>query len=83
MGVTRFRTLREAEEALWRPPGDRASLRVAASLYALARRLCRVRPPRGVHRYVAIEEANRAREEWEGLTARAGGTRRPPSAGHR
>lgn len=80
MGVTRFRTLREAEEALWRAPGDRASLRVAASLYALARRLCRVRPPRGVRRYGTVEEANRAREEWESCTARAGRTRRPHRA---
>jgi hypothetical protein len=65
MGVTRFRTFREAEEALWRAPGDPASLRVAATLYALARRLCRFQPPRGVQRYRTVDEANLAREKWE------------------
>jgi hypothetical protein len=61
MGVTRYRTFREAEEALWCQPGDPLSLQIASSLFALVRRLRANAPPCGVQRYRTLEEAERAR----------------------
>lgn len=65
MGVTRFRTFQEAEEALWREPGDPATLRVVSGLLRFARRLGPSGAPRGVRKYRTVEDADRDRQAWE------------------
>ncbi len=61
MPVSRFRTLEDAEAALWRRPGDPRALRVAASLLAFAVKHGLVSPIKGVRRYRTLAEADRDR----------------------
>lgn len=65
MPVQKFRTLEEAEEALWREPFDRDNLRIASSVTTLAMRLARVRLPKGLFKYRSLDDADRGRQRWE------------------
>lgn len=65
MPVQKYKTFDEAEEALWRSPGDPANLRIAAALRRFGRRILPVRFLSGVQKYRSTDEANRAREAWE------------------
>lgn len=66
MPVQKFRSLDEAQRALWGNPCDGHYLRRLAWLFRLADRLAPRHYPRGVHRYRSMAEANEAREAWEG-----------------
>ena len=72
MPVQKFRSLKEAREALWGEPGDPDHLRRVAWLWTFADRLYPRRFPRGVYRHTSIQEANLQRQEWK-----AAGRRRP------
>jgi len=63
--VQKFRSLHEAQRALWGDPRDEAYLRRVAWLWRLADLLAPRQYPRGVHRYRSMAEANAAREAWE------------------
>jgi hypothetical protein len=65
MAVQKFRTLDEAERALWLAPGDPAILSAMRAAAAWARLAPRVPPPRGIRKFRTIEEANADRDEWE------------------
>lgn len=62
MPVRKFRTLEEAEKALWRPPFDPDNLRIAASVTTLAMKLAGMALPKGVFKFRTLEEADRERE---------------------
>jgi len=62
MPVHKFRSLEEAEKALWRPPFDPDNLRIAASVTNLAMWLARMSLPKGVFKFRSLEEADRERE---------------------
>ncbi len=62
MPVRKFRTLEEAEKALWRKPFDPENLRIAASVTSLAMGLARITLPKGVFKYRSLEEADQERE---------------------
>lgn len=62
MPVRKFRTLEEAEKALWREPFDSENLRIAASVTNIAMGLARITLPKGVFKYRSLEEADRERE---------------------
>ena len=65
MPVQKFRSLDEAQQALWGDPTHPSHLLRVAWLWRLGSQLAPRRYPRGVHRYRSIEEANRVRESWE------------------
>lgn len=60
MGVIRFRTFEEAEQALWTFEPDNEYFEQVRSTFELAERLCRLSPQPGVTMYRSIEEKNRA-----------------------
>jgi hypothetical protein len=62
MPVHKFRSLEEAEKALWRPAFDPDNLRIAASVTNLAMSLARMTFPKGVFKFRSLEEADRERE---------------------
>lgn len=62
MPVRKFRTLEEAEKALWREPFDSENLQIAASVTNLAMGLARMTLPKGVFKFRSLEEADRERE---------------------
>lgn len=70
MPVRKFRTLEEAEKALWRKPFDPENLRIAASVTTMAMRLAGVTLPKGVFRYRSLDDANCERERRESQTIR-------------
>lgn len=65
MPIRKFRTLEEAEQALWRKPFDPVNLRITASVTTTAMKLAGVSLPKGVFKYRSLEEADRERERWE------------------
>lgn len=71
MGVQRFRSLEEAERALWAEPGSPQALRAMRAVAQLARLAPRVPSARGVRKFRSIEEANLDREEWEARVVEA------------
>ena len=80
MSVQKFRSLDEAQEALWGDPRDPAHLRRVAWLWRFGSQLARHRCPRGVHRYRSMGEANSAREGWERDTTATARQSRAPEA---
>jgi hypothetical protein len=62
MSIRKFRTLEEAEKALWREPFDPENLRIAASVTTLAMGLARITLPKGVFKYRSLEEADQERD---------------------
>jgi hypothetical protein len=62
MPIRKFRTLEEAEKALWREPFDPENLRVSASVTNLAMGLARITLPKGVFKYRSLEEADQERD---------------------
>jgi hypothetical protein len=65
MPVRKFRSLQEAEDALWRAPGDPALWRAMRSVWRFAARSCPRHFPPGVHRHATLEAAQGLREQWE------------------
>ena len=60
MGVTKFRTFEEAEQALWKFEPDRTYFEQIRSTFELAERLHNFPLQPGVTKYRSIEEKNRA-----------------------
>lgn len=65
MPVRKLRSLEEAEDAVWRDPGDPRLWEVIRGVWGLSSRVFPRRFPPGVHRHRSIEDANRQREAWE------------------
>jgi hypothetical protein len=65
MPVRKFRTLEEAERALWREPFDPQNLRITASITTTAMRLAGITLPKGILKYRTLADADDAREQWE------------------
>lgn len=64
MSVEKFRSLEEAERALWTRGGSPENLRRLRWLYAFWSALHSRAPWRGVHRYRSLQEAAASRNEW-------------------
>jgi hypothetical protein len=62
--IQKFRSLAEAEEALYCLEPDQVYFERVAQLWGLVDRLCPRKYARGIFRYRSIEEANRQAEEW-------------------
>lgn len=71
MGVQRFQNPDDAREALWTRPDDPQLVPRIRSLWAFAARLAPGDPPRGVRRFQSLEDAQRDREDWIAIRARA------------
>lgn len=65
MPVQKFRTLQEAEEALWCTDPDDDYLERQARWWAIVRQMEKRSFPTGVFKYRSIEEADEDRERWE------------------
>ncbi len=65
MPVRKFRDLQQMEDALWREPGDPALWRAIAGVWDFAARTCPRSFPPGVHKHRSVEQAQRARDQWE------------------
>jgi hypothetical protein len=65
MPVRKFRSLQEAEDVLWREPGDPTLWHAMRSVWAFAARTCPRQFPPGVHKHTSIEAAQAQRERWE------------------
>ena len=65
MPVRKFRSLQDAEDSLWRAPGDPGLWRAMRSVWDFAARTCPRRFPPGVHKHETIEDAQALRERWE------------------
>jgi hypothetical protein len=66
MPVRKYRTIEEMNaDEIWAPRLDPDNWRKVLSLTAFAYRALPWRFPPGVHKYRSIEDANRAREQWE------------------
>ncbi len=64
MPVRRFRSLREARQALWIDAADPDLPGRIRRLWARSRRLAPLGIPRGLRKFRTIEEANAEREAW-------------------
>lgn len=60
MSVNKLRSLKEAEDRLWRDPKDPATWRVIDGLWRFGSRFTQPLP-RGVRKFESIEAANAAR----------------------
>lgn len=70
MPVYKYKTLEEAERALWCFSPDEEYYRRVAELWKFANQLAPVEYPRGIFKFRSIEEANRHREAVELAHAR-------------
>ncbi|MDQ1354008.1 MAG: hypothetical protein QG657_4317 [Acidobacteriota bacterium] len=64
MGLQKFKTFEEAQQALWCYNPDETYFKQVRELFKLANRLCPPDFPRGVFKYRTMEEANNAKQEW-------------------
>jgi hypothetical protein len=64
MGLQKFKSFQEAEQALWCYNPDEKYFKQVRELFKLANRLCPPNFPRGIFKYLTLEEANNAKEEW-------------------
>lgn len=64
MSIQKFKTLDEAEQALWCYNPDEKYFKQVRELFKLANRLCPPDFPRGIFKYRTMEEANNAKQEW-------------------
>lgn len=71
MPLQRFRDFEEARCALWVERGDPGLVSRIQSVWAFASRLAPGAAPRGMRRFRTLEEAQREREGWIELRARA------------
>lgn len=65
MPVYKYRTLEEAQKALWNFHPDKAYFKQLAELWDTANKLCPMRCPKGVFKYRNIDKAHRQRQQWE------------------
>jgi len=65
MPVYKYKTLEEAERALWNFHPNEAYFNQVAELWKFANQLCPITYPKGIFKYRSIEEANQQRDEWE------------------
>lgn len=72
MPVQKFRSLEEAERALWTKGGSEENLRRLSWLYRLSADPGKRPIQRGVQRYRSNEEANSARFDWDQDPLRVG-----------
>jgi hypothetical protein len=68
MPLQKFRSLEEAQDALWSEPSDPKHWAAVAQVWALAASIDRRRFPPGVYKHRSIEDANRQMDEWLELT---------------
>jgi hypothetical protein len=64
MGLQKFKSFQEAEQALWCSHPDEKYFKQVRELFKLANRLCPPDFPRGVFKYRTMEEADNAKQEW-------------------
>lgn len=64
MPIQKFRSLEEAERALWESPMQPDLLARIAALWRFSSQLVPRDIPRGVRKFRSIEEANAEREAW-------------------
>ena len=65
MPVYKFKSFEEAEKALWNFHPDEKYYKRVAELWAFANKLNPMSCSKGIFKYRSIEEANKAREDWE------------------
>jgi hypothetical protein len=65
MPVRRFRSIEEMSASGEAPLSGRADLRAAVAVSRTCLALARSRPPPGVYKYASVEDAWRARLQWE------------------
>jgi hypothetical protein len=65
MPVRKLRSLQEAEDALWRAPGEGGLWRSMRSVWDFAARTCPRRFPPGVFKHRSIADAQARRDQWE------------------
>lgn len=70
MPLQRFRSLEEAERALWLDSGDPTILARIGALWRLARQLAPHTVPAGVRRFRNIDEAQAERAAWPQVAGR-------------
>jgi hypothetical protein len=75
MPLQKFRSLEEAQDALWSDPRDSQHWAAVAQAWALAAASDRRRLPPGLYKYHSIDEANRQMDEWMGLSGEPTKTR--------
>jgi hypothetical protein len=63
MGLQKFKSIHEAQRALWCFSPDEKYFKQVKELFKLTKRLGSPNFPRGVFKYHTIEEANNAKEE--------------------
>ena len=73
MPFKKLRSLQEAEEAVWREPGDPGLWQAVRGVWKLSTRLFARQFPPGVYKHRSIEDANRQREAWESAAIRGRG----------
>ena len=65
MPVYKYKTFEEAERALWNFHPNATYFNQVAELWRFANQLCPITYPKGIFKYLSIEEANQQRDEWE------------------
>lgn len=80
MGVKKFRSVDEMENAIWREPGDPTLWKAIEAVWDFAERTVGARFPPGVYKHRTIEEAKELRERWDEANFRLYQERiRPPA----
>ena len=64
MPVYKYKTLEDAEKALWNFEPDESYYERVAKLFEFSQKLNPIRFPKGVFKYKTLEEANRQRDQW-------------------
>lgn len=64
MGLQKFKTLAEAEQALWCYNPDKKYYQQVRELFKAAYMLCPIDFPPGIYKYKTLESANNAKKEW-------------------
>ena len=70
MPIKKFRDVSEMTDT-WLPPGSPELARAIHNVWDLARRVCPLRFPPGVHKHRSLEAAEALREQWQTANVRA------------
>lgn len=80
MGVRKFRSVEQMEDATWLEPGHPRLWKVIEAVWDFAERTVGARFPPGVYKHRTIEEAKELRERWDEANFRRYQERiRPPA----